>query len=127
MRDFVNLASEVKGMQILTDIIEFSISNGKIRQDDDLRQPVPNSWLKPLVSAHDLASVGNLEEMNRVAGSQKNLVLEGKLCRAFLYGRLVSRRPKTDYEHLCKRNVCSLPSSIAWARYRSVAVRSGMS
>jgi len=112
MRNFVNLASEVKGMQIPTDIIEFSISNGKIRQDDDLRQPVPNSWLKPLVFAHDLASVGNLEEMNRVAGSQKNLVLEGKLCRAF-YTECLSQEDQRRIVSTSAKGNYSLPSSIA--------------
>jgi hypothetical protein len=49
---------EAKSMQILTDIIEFSVQDDKIHQDDGFRQPVPDGWLKPLTFSHDdVASV----------------------------------------------------------------------
>ncbi len=51
-------------MQIRTDIEEFSVLDAKIRQDDGLGQPVPDSWLKPLTFSghgdsvfHDVANV----------------------------------------------------------------------
>lgn len=46
-------------VQILADIIEFSELNVKILQDDGLREPVPDSWLEPLVLSlwHDVAGV----------------------------------------------------------------------
>ena len=67
---FVNGASEAKVPQILTDIggtttlvtftsyfVEFSVLDGKIRPDNCFRQPVPDSWLKPLsLRSHDVAS-----------------------------------------------------------------------
>lgn len=42
---------------MLTDIVEFSVFDDKICEDDDLREPVPDSRLEPLSLSHDVASV----------------------------------------------------------------------
>jgi hypothetical protein len=51
---FVNRTSDEEAMQILTDIIEFSVLDEKIPQDDAFPQPVPDCRLEPLAfSDHD--------------------------------------------------------------------------
>lgn len=46
-------------VRILADIIEFSIFDVKVRQDNGFRQPVPDGRLDPLVRTvcHDVAGV----------------------------------------------------------------------
>ncbi len=39
--------------KILTDIIEFSVIDVKIHQDDGFPQPVPDCRLEPLALSHD--------------------------------------------------------------------------
>jgi hypothetical protein len=56
---FFNRTSDAEAMQTLTDIIEFSVFDVKIRQDDGLPQPVPDGRLEPLALSHDVASVRN--------------------------------------------------------------------
>lgn len=59
---FVNWSSEIKLMQILlTNIIEFSVLDREIQQDDGFPKPVPDDWLEPLtfskLDGHDVARV----------------------------------------------------------------------
>ncbi len=56
---FVNRTSDAEAMEIFTNIIEFSVMDLKIRQDDGSSKPVPDGRLEPLALSHDIKNVHN--------------------------------------------------------------------